>query len=398
MRFVDKFLLIAALLSAAQAQTPQLAPRGPQIDPPSTVQSEPENPTAADNTFLTIPSGTKVILAMTSPVWAKSAHLGDTVYAVTAFPVAINNTIAIPPGTYVEGEIDSLTRPTRKTNRAEFAMHFTKLVFANGYTVSVPDHSGNSATIANRAAVDPNLRAVPPETGSAVATVHVAVYFTSDILLDNGAQIEMLLQRPITLNALLVAAAVRQSKAPQIQWAASTRCRPRVGTPGTPDTIIPGTPGSPGTPDTVIPGANGAPPTVIPGIPATAGTPATVIPGSLGTPGTVCPGPPAVITETADVHKESFKVPTGGVRIAGQNYSKGTYQLTWNGPGPDAQVEVLQKGNVLATVSAHVVKLMDAPSSSRVDVSSDGSAKVLSIQFARKNYALTFGPPGPPNV
>jgi hypothetical protein len=360
-----------------------------QSVPSDNPQSQAAAANPSSNSNLQIPAGTKIILALTGPVWAKSAHIGDPIYAVSAFPVSINNLMAIPPGTYVEGQIDYIVRPTRKTNRAEFQMHFTKLIFANGYTADLPVSTSNQQIAST--AKDPYLPPeVPAVNAAATASVHVDIYFTSDVLLDNGSQIEMLLQSPLTLDSVSVAAAARQSKAPQLQWSSSTRCRPTPGTPGTPgtsDTVIPG---SPGTPATVIPGGPGMPDTVIPGTPA---TPATVIPGTpgtAGTPGTYCPGPPSVISETGDAHKESFKVGKEGVHLAGQFLPKGSYQATWNGPGPDAQIQILQKGKVIATVNARVANLLDVSPQSRVDTASDGSLSVLAIQFKGKTFALTF--------
>jgi hypothetical protein len=221
------------------------------------------------------------------------------------------------------------------------------------------------------------------------AIVHAEVSPVSDILLDNGSQIETTLQSPLTLNANTVADAARQSTPPQLQWTSATQCRPTPGTPGSPDTIIPGTPGSPGTPDTVISQGPDLPSIVIPGIPATPGTPATVISGSPGTPGTFCPGPPAIISEAADIHKESFKI-SSPAQLAGQQLKKGSYQVTWDGPGPDAQVRVIQKGKLLATLHARVATLEAKSPQSRVDTATDGSLAVTAIQFKGKTYALAF--------
>ena len=75
---------------------------------------------------------------MTRPEWAQSAKDGDTVYAQTSFPVVAGGSMAIPAGTYVEGTIEGVTKPTRKLERAEIQVLFTKIVFANGYTVELP--------------------------------------------------------------------------------------------------------------------------------------------------------------------------------------------------------------------------------------------------------------------
>lgn len=235
--------------------------------------------TAGAQEPLIVPSGTQVPLVMTRPVRAQHAQMQgarvqDALFAQTSFPVAIGGRMAIPAGTYVEGEILSLTQPTRKVSQSKMRVRFTGLVFANGYTVPL-GHDGSDADTMD---------------------VTVQVSTANDLLLDNGAQMELTVTGPLTLNAKSVRAAIPLSKAPKPgSLASATMCRPTPGTPGTPG--MPGTPDTviPGTPDTTIPGPDGSS-TVIPG------TPATVIPGTPGTqgdpgsPGTVCPAQPRVIS------------------------------------------------------------------------------------------------------
>src|SRR5208282_1472063 len=82
-----------------------------------------------------LPSQTKVELSLTIPVWAGTAKPGDPIYAQTNFPVTVGNSIAIPAGTWVEGVIVAVIKPTRKLNRAELQILFTKIIFADGYTI-----------------------------------------------------------------------------------------------------------------------------------------------------------------------------------------------------------------------------------------------------------------------
>jgi hypothetical protein len=249
-----------------------------------------QNGSAGAASTVTLPAGTKVELAVTRAVWARTAKPGDPLYAQTNFPVGAGNGVAIPPGSYVEGKIEAVTPPTRRTSRAELQILFTKIIFANGYTIVLP----NLTTAPTGAADATTLDAGPAAT---VAMVTVEASTANDLLLDNGAQIEMTLAAPIALDARQVANAVPLSQAPAPgKFKSATLCRPTPGSPGSPgspDTVIPGTPG---TPSITIPGGPGMPDTVIPGTP---GTPPTVIPGSPGTPdtpGTVCPAAPIVIS------------------------------------------------------------------------------------------------------
>ena len=67
-----------------------------------------------------------------------NAREGDAVYAVTTFPVVINERIVIPAGTYVQGRISSVKRGGHIKGRAEVLMHFSTLIYPSGYTVVLP--------------------------------------------------------------------------------------------------------------------------------------------------------------------------------------------------------------------------------------------------------------------
>jgi hypothetical protein len=394
-------IVAAILLTAWVGWAQEVARSAPQ----SEAQSPPQDASTTQKSILTVPPGTKVSLALTRPIWAKTVQVGDTVYSATAFPVAVGNDMAIPPGTYVEGKIDALKRPGWLSGHAEFQLHFTKLIFANGYTVELSDVVADSSGGANQA-LSGNSAAAPPAPGTgatasgpvdiepAVARIYVDVSSRSDVLLDNGAPIEMLLQTPLSLESGSVAAAVRRSKPLQItQTKSSTRCVPTSGTPGSPDTVIPGTPGSPGTPDTVIPGGPGMPPTVIPGIPATAGTPPTIIPGTPGTVGTACPAPPIVIPQPAeqDVHTKTVTL-TNPLQIGGTQLAAGKYQIRWTGLGPAARVEILQNKKQVVVAAARVVILgkKSLADAAVPRTNADGSVSLESLQFAAEAFALFF--------
>lgn len=85
-----------------------------------------------------VPAGTKVPLRLQSGISTKTARVGDSVYAQTQFPIAIDDKMMIPAGTYVQGKISKITRPGRVKGRAEVLFNFTTLVYPSGYTVSLP--------------------------------------------------------------------------------------------------------------------------------------------------------------------------------------------------------------------------------------------------------------------
>src|ERR1019366_3076467 len=91
--------------------------------------------TVSVGSTIALPAGSRVEMALTRPVWAKTAKPGDTLYLQTVFPVTVSNRIGIPAGPYVQGTIDSIVAPTRKISRAEIDVHFNQIIFADGYTV-----------------------------------------------------------------------------------------------------------------------------------------------------------------------------------------------------------------------------------------------------------------------
>lgn len=225
---------------------------------------------------ITLAAGTKLELAVTAPVWMKQPKPGDPLYLQTIFPVTVAGQVAIPAGTYVQGSLLDVTLPTRRNGHAQIDVLFRTIVFASEYAVMLPEPPAPGMPASNS----------PPATA---VRLHLIVSSTSDVLLDNGTQLEMTLAAPLVLDAAQVAATlpVTQPVTPG-SFRTASRCLPTSGTPGTSDTVIPGTPG---TPSTTIPGGPGMPDIVIPGTPA---TPDTVIPGTPGTPGTSCPAPPMV--------------------------------------------------------------------------------------------------------
>lgn len=229
---------------------------------------------------ITLASGTKMELAVVAPVWMKTAKAGDPLYLQTTFPVIASGNVAVPAGSYVQGTILNVKRPSRFNGHGEVDVLFKAIIYASGYAVILPEAPTPGAA-----------NATPPTA----AKLTVQVSAANDLLLDNGTQFEMTLAAPLDLDAAQVTEAQTQAR-PIVPGTlrSATRCRPTSGTPGTPgtsDTVIPGTPG---TPSTTIPGGPGMPDITIPGTPA---TPDTVIPGSPGTPGfagTSCPAPPMV--------------------------------------------------------------------------------------------------------
>jgi len=182
---------------------------------------------------LTVPAGTRIPLVLKHAINTKSVRPGDPVYLQTNFPVAQDNRILIPSGTYVQGVVDSIKRPGRVSGRAELLMHFTTLIFPNGYTVSLPgtvegtpgaEHStvkDKEGTIQADSQKGKDVATVAQTTGGGAAVgalaaggkgagigagaggvVGLATVLLSrgqDVRLEAGSTVEMELQRPLVL-------------------------------------------------------------------------------------------------------------------------------------------------------------------------------------------------------
>ncbi len=84
---------------------------------------------------------------------------------------------------------------------------------------------------------------------------------------------------------------------------------------------------------------------------------------------------------------------TDNCTVAGKQLAKGDYKVSWEGNGPDVQLNIMQGKSVVATVPAHIMELSSSPQndSAVVSHSSDGTKSLSEIRFAGKKYALAIG-------
>jgi hypothetical protein len=195
--------------------------------------------TAPAASILTIPAGTRVPLSLKQAISTKTAKEGDAVYAVTTFPLVIEDRIVIPPGTYVQGRISHVQRGGHVKGRAEILVHFTSMIYPSGYTVilggaventpgagrtSVTDPEGTiredsdtgrkAATAAGGAATGAAIGGIRGWKGAGVgagvggaAGLAIAMLSRgSDVKLGPGTAIEMEIERDIPVNSSRISA------------------------------------------------------------------------------------------------------------------------------------------------------------------------------------------------
>jgi hypothetical protein len=126
------FLLLVATACAAQRDQLPDAPASQLLA--RVAEQAPAQPPAQASTpapaAIRIPAGTRLSLVLTRPVDSRSTPHGDQVFAQTTAPVIVDDQVAIPGGTYVQGKVETLKR---NGTRAEMLMQSVSLVFPNGY-------------------------------------------------------------------------------------------------------------------------------------------------------------------------------------------------------------------------------------------------------------------------
>lgn len=226
-----KLLIAAFLISLGSITTSCWGhdPASPQTPVP---QDQAQTP-AEKNQTVTVAAGTRIPLSLSSPITNKGARPGAPVRAVTGFPVAVGTQLAIPPGAYVDGVIDQVNKSGRSGPTVE--MHFTRLIFPNGYTVSLDGKNLQAKVLSTDPAPEasilqttdgpvmafagqqtpPPLPPLPhsgPSTGlivgGVVATAAVGIlafvfaghHRGNGVLFDSGWQFDIALQTPLVID------------------------------------------------------------------------------------------------------------------------------------------------------------------------------------------------------
>ncbi len=184
---------------------------------------------------ITIPAGTHLLMKLISPLHTTSSTPGSGVYLETAFPVVENSRVVIPEHTRVMGVVTDERRPGRVQGRAQMRIKFTHLILPDNRELSVVGSlqslpgSSRNRTVNNEGTLEPvdqidaDVYTVAKTTGAGVligSIRHVGigvgqgaligagigltkVLFTrgDEISLPVGTRVEMVLQRPLTVQS-----------------------------------------------------------------------------------------------------------------------------------------------------------------------------------------------------
>jgi hypothetical protein len=243
MRGLTFFLLVAVIPCAGQSNPEQQpAPQNPTAEAQETVTvgngttAGMQNPQPTALKQITIPAGTEVPLLLKSAIDTKNTRVGDGVYCQTSFPVVIDNTIVIPAGTYVKGEVVKAERAGRIKGRAQVLFKFNTLIFPNGYTVEIPGTIHHDSGSPNSSVDEEGKITADPQKGKDAGTIAkgtgigaaggaiatgsrtgvlggagigmvaaLATVFATrgqDVRIEPGTSLKMLLQRPLTVDVV----------------------------------------------------------------------------------------------------------------------------------------------------------------------------------------------------
>ncbi len=84
-----------------------------------------------------VPAGTRLPLVLRNGINTRTAKAGDSIYFETIFPIAVNNRIVIPIGSFLRGELLKSKRPGFVRGRGEIRMVLDQMTLPNGYTVTL---------------------------------------------------------------------------------------------------------------------------------------------------------------------------------------------------------------------------------------------------------------------
>jgi hypothetical protein len=247
----------AAAPASAKQNSTQPVVSAPEAAPgPAEAAAAPQTTLAPQAESVTVPAGTAIPLTLVSQIKSRSTKRGDTIRAMVAFPVTTGTQLAIPAGTYVEGTVTHLDAHTLQNKLPDVKIHFTSMMFANGYAVNLDadstqarlDQPLTKAPARESARSDAAPSELPPGSYSfagqttptlpplpnqpdlakiagitmgtmAAAGIGMLVWMhhrathMDYVLFDSGWQFQMVLTNPLTLDAAKVSAAASTPRA-----------------------------------------------------------------------------------------------------------------------------------------------------------------------------------------
>lgn len=167
MRALLSLALSASLAAYAQPPAPQTPPPNQNVAANPSLSNSAPTPATPSSATVTIPAGTAIQLYLSNPLNSRTAQVGDVVHAEVAFPVVVAQRLVIPRGAFADGAVTKVTRPGF-SHHANITIQFTRIIFENGYSVSLTSATAQASNESTAGAALPILAAPFPDSTVAI--------------------------------------------------------------------------------------------------------------------------------------------------------------------------------------------------------------------------------------
>jgi hypothetical protein len=89
------------------------------------------------HTYVMIPAGTLGHVRLGAPVSSQTSNVGDAIAGTLTAALSVNDTLAVPEGTRVVGEVTAASPTGRGTHKAAVGLRFTRLELQDGQHIDV---------------------------------------------------------------------------------------------------------------------------------------------------------------------------------------------------------------------------------------------------------------------
>jgi hypothetical protein len=105
--------------------------------------------TQSSDTRMVVPANTTIPVSLRNTISSRTAYVGQAIYCETVYPIAVNDRIVIPVGSYVKGAVAQVVRAGRVKGTAKIGLRFESITLRNGVTrplrATLSSYGGNGA-------------------------------------------------------------------------------------------------------------------------------------------------------------------------------------------------------------------------------------------------------------
>ena len=103
----------------------------------------------SSDTRIVVPANTTIPVSLRNSISSRTAYVGQAIYCQTVYPIAVNDRIVIPVGSYVKGAVAQVVRAGRIKGTAKIGFRFESITLRSGVTrplrATLSGYGGNGA-------------------------------------------------------------------------------------------------------------------------------------------------------------------------------------------------------------------------------------------------------------